>query len=140
MTRRRPLDWRSDEGSVTIFIAVLGLAFLMAAGLAIDGARKLGGLSEARDLADNAARTCAQGVDELSFRATGVPNLNESDAIGRANAYLTATGNSGAVSIAGTECTVTVTLTIGTRFLPGPYVVSATESAQALAGVEGATP
>lgn len=134
------LDWRSDEGSVTIFIAVLGLAFLMAAGLAIDGARKLGGLSEARDLADNAARSCAQAVDLVEFRATGSPALNVADATGRADAYLSATGNSGAVSIVGTECTVTVTLTIDTRFLPGPYVVSASESAQALAGVEGATP
>lgn len=138
MTRRA--DRRSDRGSVTVFVAVLGLSFLMAAGLVIDGARKLGGLSEARDLADNAARTCAQGVDLVAFRATGIPTLNTADAAGRADAYLASTGNTGAVSISGTECTVTVTLTVPTRFLPGPYVVSATESAQALAGVEGATP
>ncbi|MDH3366927.1 MAG: pilus assembly protein TadG-related protein [Gemmatimonadota bacterium] len=137
---RRRVDWRSERGSVTIFVAVLGLSFLMAAGLAIDGARKLGGLSEARDLADNAARACAQGVDPVAFRGSGIPTLNPSDAAGRADAYLTSTGHTGAVSINGTECTVTVTLTIGTRFLPGPYVVFATESAQALAGVEGATP
>ena len=136
----RRVDWRSERASVTIFVAVLGLSFLMAAGLAIDGARKLGGLSEARDLADNAARTCAQGVDPVAFRASGIPNLNPVDATSRSDAYLASTGNTGAVSISGTECTVTVTLTISTRFLPGPYVVSATESAQALAGVGGATP
>ena len=136
----RRVDWRSEQGSVTIFVAVLGLSFLMAAGLAIDGARKLGGLSEARDLADNAARTCAQGVDLVAFRATGIPNLNPVDAPGRADMYLATTGNTGTVSIRGTECTVTVTLSISTRFLPGPYVVSATESAQALVGVGGATP
>ena len=136
----RRVDWRSEQGSVTIFVAVLGLSFLMAAGLAIDGARKLGGLSEARDLADNAARTCAQGVDLVAFRATGIPNLNPVDAPGRADMHLATTGNTGTVSIRGTECTVTVTLSISTRFLPGPYVVSATESAQALVGVGGATP
>ena len=137
---RPRLDVRDDRGSVTIFIAVLGLAFLMAAGLAIDGARKLGGLSEARDLADNAARSCAQGVDPVAFRSSGVPNLDPTNATGRASAYLASTGNTGVTTVAGTECTVTVTLTIQTRFLPGPYVVSATESAQALFGVEGATP
>ena len=130
----------SDEGSVTIFVAVLGLAFLMAAGLAIDGSRKLGGLSEARDLADNAARTCSQAVNDVAFRATGVPTLDPGPAAARANAYLSSVGHSGSVSVVGTECTVTVTLTIGTRFLPGPYIVSATETAQALSGVEGATP
>lgn len=131
---------RDDEGSVTIFIAVLGVAFLMAAGLALDGARKLGGLSEARDLADNAARTCSQAVDDVAFRATGIPTLDAAAATTRASAYLASTGNAGTVTVAGTQCTVTVTLTISTRFLPGPYVVTATESAQALAGVEGATP
>lgn len=131
---------RDDEGSITIFIAVLGLSFLMAAGLALDGARKLGGLSEARDLADNAARTCSQAVDDVAFRSSGVPTLAPAAAQTRALSYLASTGNTGTVNVAGTQCTVTVTLTISTRFLPGPYVVSATETAQALAGVEGATP
>lgn len=131
----------SDErGSVSIFVAVLGLSFLMAAGLAIDGSRKLGGLSEARDLADNAARSCAQGVDEIAFRATGVPVLEPGDATARATAYLGSTGNSGTVTIAGTQCTVRVDLVVPTRFLPGPYNVSATETADALFGVEAATP
>ena len=132
--------WLSDRGSVTIFVAVLAVSFLMAAGLAIDGARKLGGLSEARDLADNAARTCAQGVDPLALRATGIPTLSGPDAAERANAYLASTGHSGAVSVDGTECIVTVTLAVKTRFLPGPFVVAATESAKALTGVKGATP
>jgi Flp pilus assembly protein TadG len=140
MTIRRSIDWRDDRGSVTIMIAVLGLSFLMAAGLAIDGARKLGGLSEARDLADNAARSCAQAVDNIAYRSTGVPLLNPTNAAVRADAYLASTGNTGTATVAETECTVTVTLTISTQFLPGPYVVSATESAQALSGVEGATP
>ena len=49
-------DLRNERGSVSILVAVLGVAFLMVAGLALDGGRKLGALSEARDLADNAAR------------------------------------------------------------------------------------
>ncbi len=130
----------SEEGSVSIFIAVLGFAFILAAGLALDGGRKLGGLSEARELADNAARACAQGVDQATYRDTGTPTLDPADATDRATSYLTATGNTGVITINDTTCTVTVTLSIPTRFLPGPFAVSATESANAVSGTEGATP
>jgi Flp pilus assembly protein TadG len=132
--------FRAEEGSVSIFIAVLGFAFILAAGLALDGGRKLGGLSEARELADNAARACAQGVDQATYRDTGTPTLDPADATSRAAGYLTATGNTGVITIADTTCTVTVTLSIPTRILPGPFTVSATESADAVSGVESATP
>jgi Flp pilus assembly protein TadG len=138
MSVRRLLS--SEEGSVSIFVAVLGFAFILAAGLALDGGRKLGGLSEARELADNAARACAQGVDQPIYRDTGIPTLDPADATNRADSYLTATGNTGTVTINDTTCTVTVTLSIPTRLLPGPFAVSATESANAVSGVEGATP
>ena len=46
----------SERGSTSILVAALGLALLMATGLAVDGGRKLGALSEARNIADNAAR------------------------------------------------------------------------------------
>ena len=138
MSVRRLL--RSEEGSVSIFIAVLGFAFILAAGLAIDGGRKLGGLSEARELADNAARACAQGVDQATYRDTGTPTLDPADATSRADSYLAATGNSGAFTISDTTCTVTVNLSIPTRLLPGPFAVSATEFANAVSGTEAATP
>ena len=138
MTCRRLL--RSEEGSVSIFVAVLGFAFILAAGLAIDGGRKLGGLSEARELADNAARACAQGVDQAIYRDTGTPTLDPADAASRADSYLNATGNTGTVTINDTTCTVTVNLSIPTRLLPGPFAVAATESANAVPGTEGATP
>jgi len=138
MTCRRLL--RSEEGSVSIFIAVLGFAFILAAGLAIDGGRKLGGLSEARELADNAARACAQGVDQTIYRDTGTPTLDPTNATSQATSYLAATGNTGTITINDTTCTVTVNLSIPTRLLPGPFAVSATESANAVSGTEGATP
>ena len=139
MNHRRD-DVSDDRGSVTIFVAVLGLSFLMAAGLALDGARKLGGLTEAREHADNAARNCVQGVHEVYVRALGRPDLDPGPATARANGYLAFAGISGTVSVVGTRCIVTVTLTIPTLLLPGPYVVSATESAQALPGIKGASP
>ena len=129
---------RSDErGSVSVLVAVLAVAFLMVAGLALDGGRKLGALSEARDLADNAARAGAQAVDTDAYQLTGTPTLDPAEAEQAALAYLAATGNTGSVAVRGTTVSVTVTLTVPTRFLPGPFVVHATESATAVFSVEG---
>jgi predicted metalloendopeptidase len=84
---------RTEQGTVTIFMAVLARGLLFAAGLALDGGRKLGALSEARDLADNAARVGAQQIDRDAWRLTGVPNIDPGAASAEANAYLAATGH-----------------------------------------------
>ena len=134
MTRR---DWSDERGSVSVLVAVLAVAFLMVAGLALDGGRKLGALSEARDLADNAARAGAQAVDTDAYHLTGSPNLDPVEAQQAALDYLAATGQSGSVVVNGPTVTVTVTLSVPTRFLPGPLTVHATESATAIFSVEG---
>ena len=127
---------RHDErGSVSILIAALGLALLMATGLAVDGGRKLGALSEARDIADNAARAGAQMIDTDTYRSSGVPIINPAAATERANNYLASQGHQGTVSVNGTTVTVTVTIAINPTFLPGQIVVSATESASAVADI-----
>ena len=132
MSRRRVFD---ERGSITIMFAALGLALLMATGLAVDGGRKLGGLSEARDAADNAARAGAQMVDPDAFRATGIPTLDPQTAAARAQSFLTTHGYDGTISVSGTTVTVTVTINVDTTFLPGPMVVSATETAAAVADI-----
>lgn len=126
---------RDERGSVTIMFAALGLALLMATGLAVDGGRKLGGLSEARDAADNAARAGAQMVDPDAFKSTGVPALDPQAAAARAQSFLATHGYDGTVSVSGSTVTVTVTISIDTTFLPGPMVVSATETAAAVADI-----
>lgn len=128
-------DRGNERGSVSILIAALGLALLMATGLAVDGGRKLGALSEARDIADNAARAGAQMVDTDAYRSTGTPTIDPAAATQRANAYLASQGHQGTITVNATTVTVTVTITVDTRFLPGPIVVSATESASAIAGI-----
>lgn len=128
----------SDErGSVTAFVAVLAVGLLFAGGLAIDGGRKLGALSEARDLADNAARVGAQKIDLDTWRETGVPDLAAGEASAAATSYLASNGHAGAVAVDGDTITVTVTISVPTRILPGPMTVSATESATAQASVTG---
>jgi len=124
-----------ERGSVSILIAALGLALLMSTGLAVDGGRKLGALSEARNIADNAARAGAQAVDVDTYRATGVPTINPAAAMRQANAYLVSQGFVGTVAVAGTTVTVTVTITVDPTFLPGTMTATATESATAVAGI-----
>ncbi len=127
---------RHDErGSVSILIAALGLALLMATGLAVDGGRKLGALSEARDIADNAARAGAQAVDTDAYRATGVPTVNPAAATQAASAYLSSQGFTGTIVINGTTVTVTVSITVDPTFLPGSMTATATESASAFADI-----
>lgn len=130
-------DLSDERGSVSVLVAVLATAFLMVAGLALDGGRKLGALSEARDLADNAARAGAQAVDTDAYQLTGTPTLDPADAEQAALAYLSATGHTGTVAVDGPTVTVTVSLSVPTRFLPGPFTVHATESATAVFSVEG---
>ena len=124
----------SERGSTSILVAALGLALLMATGLAVDGGRKLGALSEARNIADNAARAGAQMVDANEYRSTGVPNLDPAAATQRASAFLAEQGHSGVVSVSGSTVTVTVTISIDPTFIPDEISASATESATATAG------
>lgn len=126
-----------DRGSVSTFIAVLGLAFIMVAGLAIDGGRKLGALSEAGNLADNAARAGAQAIDQNTYRTTGVAQLDPDAATQAAAAYLASTGHTGDITVEGATVTVTVHLQVDTRILPAMQV-SATQSATATLGAQGA--
>jgi len=136
MTTRR----HDERGSISIFVAVLGVAFVMVAGLAVDGGRKLGALSDARHLADNAARAGAQAVDTDAYRMTGVVAVDPRAATDAASEFLAATGHAGAVTVDGATVTVTVRLRVDTRILPGPLEVSATQSATAVIGPEGAGP
>lgn len=125
----------SERGSVSILVAVLGFALLMATGLAVDGGRKLGALSEARDIADNAARAGAQMIDTDAYKLTGVPTIDPAAATERANAYLASQGYTGIVTVDGATVTVTVSIAVDPTFLPGQMVVSATESATAVADI-----
>jgi Flp pilus assembly protein TadG len=129
---------RDERGSISIFIAVLAVAFLTVAGLAVDGGRKLGALSDARDLADNAARAGAQAVDTDAYRTTGAVLLDPAAATRSATDYLAATGHTGLITVTADTVTVTVHLRVDTHFLPGPFNVSATQSATAIPGVDGA--
>ncbi len=124
---------RDERGVVSTFLAVIALAMLMAAGLAIDGGRKINALLEASHLADNAARAGAQAVDLDTLRTTGDLRLLPDQAVSRATGYLTSLGHTGDVTVVGDTVTVTVSLTVDPVLLPiGPITVTATETAAAI--------
>lgn len=123
-----------ERGAVSTFLAVIALALLMAAGLAIDGGRKVNALREASHLADNAARAGAQAVDLDTLRSTGELRLHHDQAVSHADQYLTALGHTATgVTVNGDTITVTVRLTVDPVLLPtGPITVTATETAAAV--------
>ena len=124
---------RDERGVVSTFLAVIALAMLMAAGLAIDGGRKVNALLEASHLADNAARAGAQAVDLDTLRTTGDLRLLPDQATARVDQYLASIGRTGNVTVVGDTVTVTVTLTVDPVLLPmGPITVTATETAAAI--------
>jgi Flp pilus assembly protein TadG len=123
-----------ERGAVSTFLAVIALALLMAAGLAIDGGRKVNSLREASHIADNAARTGAQAVDLDTLRTTGDLRLLPDQATDRVEEYLTTLGYSATnVTVNGAQVTVTIDITVDPVLLPtGPMTVSATETATAI--------
>ncbi|MCH8991124.1 MAG: Tad domain-containing protein [Acidobacteria bacterium] len=122
-----------ERGAVSTFLAVIALAMLMAAGLAIDGGRKINALLEASHLADNAARAGAQAVDLDTLRTTGDLRLLPEEAAARVDQYLTSLGHTGEITVVGDTVTVTVSLTVDPVLLPmGPITVTATETAAAI--------
>lgn len=125
---------RSEQGAVSTFVAVIALALLMAAGLAIDGGRKVNALREASDLADNAARAGAQAVDLNTLRNTGEVRLYPDQAEQEARDYLAALGHTAqSVTVSGDTVNVTIDLTVDPVLLPiGPITVTATETATAV--------
>ncbi len=122
-----------ERGALSTFVAVIALALLMAAGLAVDGGRKVNALREASHLADNAARAGAQAVDLDILRTTGELRLLPEEATAKVGDYLARLGHTADVTVAGDTITVTISLTVDPVLLPtGPITVTATETAAAI--------
>ena len=103
--------WRSEEGSVTVFVVGLTMAFMMVAGLVYDGGRVLAARRQAHDLADNAARAAAQAVDLDTLRSEAGVALDPLHAQVAAEDYLATTGHAGEVLVTADTVEVTVTIT-----------------------------
>ncbi len=138
------MGWRSERGAVASMVAVLGFAIFASLALVVDGGRQLGALSEASDIADNAARFGSQAVDADAWRESGRPVIDRSAVAERVQEYMDdyviAQASARVVPSTGpdadTTVTVEVTMSRTSFFFPARPVV-ATKSATALDGVVG---
>ncbi len=123
-------DLRSEEATISAFVAVLAVALVAVAGLAYDGGQIIRATADARDLAGAAARAGAQQLATADVHA-GRAWLDAPAAAQAATDFLAATGSTGDVTVTDTDVRVTVTITQPIRLLPMPdrkITVTATAS------------
>jgi len=107
--RERSADYsRGDDaerGSVTLFVAVVAVALLIAIGLVVDGGQHI----SASQLADNAAGEAARAAGQHITGAAVVGSPPEADtarAVQAARDYLDAADVAGTVTVSGSQITV----------------------------------
>jgi Putative Flp pilus-assembly TadE/G-like len=135
MTRRRR---RGESGQTIAFVVGITLALLLLIGLTVDGGRILSARERALDEAQEAARVGAQQLDQAALHARGVVIVNQTDASRAVQVYLQATGDTGSVSVQGTDVQVSVQHSLGMDILSlvgiGTVTISETGIAHAAQG------
>lgn len=98
----------AERGSATAFLVVFMAAFIVLAGLVIDGGYVLAGRRVAINEAQSAARAGAGQLAVASYRNEGAFEVDVSGAEQAAQSYLAATGHTGVVRVDGDTVEVTV--------------------------------
>lgn len=128
----------AEDGSISAFVAVIAVAFIVVAGLVLDGGRLLAAHRQAGDIAANAARAGAQALDEQRIRS-GTTALDPQASQVAVARYLANTAGTGTATIAGDTVTVDVQLPVRMLLLGiagiGDRTVRATRQARAVQGV-----
>lgn len=116
---RSRLDPERERGSLSAFFAIVVLACLLMIGLAVDGGHKAQATQRAVAIADEAARAGGNAIDALAATQTGSIRVDPIAAIVAAQAYLSAAGVSGVVTVddSGQTLMVETTLQVQTVFL-----------------------
>lgn len=107
-----------DRGSASVYFAVIALSVMFAAGLALDGGRKLAAAVEVREIADNAARACAQQLDPASIR-NNAPKIDPGAGRAAGQSFASNAGASASVSTTGDTCVVDASMSVDFLLLPG---------------------
>lgn len=134
-------SWRgsSDDGSVTVFVAILIPALLVVIGLVVEGAAQLRAISRADAVAAEAARAAETALDTRGRTVT----VHTRTAVAAARAYLKQAGQPGRIEVAGPDIvTVSVTVTLPSALgLSGPHTATGTATARlGVAHAPGAGP
>ncbi len=134
---RRVAEQR-DTGVISLFVAVLFVAFLLIVGVVIDSAELRGQRRALSDLARQAARAAVQEIDVNAYRLTGTVRLDPSAAVAAARAYAGRSGLAAEVTVVGDRAAVSLSREVGVRLLGlglGTVQVNAAEEARAIWGV-----
>jgi Flp pilus assembly protein TadG len=107
---------KEDRGSVSAFLACLGVGLFVVVGLVVDGGRALAARRSVIDVAEEAART---GADQLSVDALrrGVYVVDPVSAAQAVEDALLAAGVEGTASVSGDTVTVSVRTAVPTTIL-----------------------
>ena len=129
---------RAETGVVSLFVAVLFVAFLLIAGVVIDSAELRGQRRALSDLARQAARAAVQEVDVDFYRLTGTVRLDGDAAVAAARAVAGRSGLVADVAVQDDRASVSVGRHVGVRVLglgSGNVQISASAEARATWGV-----
>lgn len=130
--RRRLQAMDPDRGAITPMLVVVCVALLLMVGLVVDAGAKLNAVSQANDVAAQAAHAAAAQLDTTAALSGGQIQVSTSQAQEAAYAVLAGAGMSGTVDIEGQYVSVTATCTKPTAFLSliGITTVQGTGTAQ----------
>lgn len=118
MTSRQDKKGRGERGSISLWMVTSSFVMMVLVGLAVDLGGQVHAQQRARDLAAQAARTGGQQVQAAPAIEGRDLNVDASAARSAAEAYLSAAGIDGTVSISGGDTiTVDVTDSYEPRFL-----------------------
>lgn len=138
-TCRRLAGQHSERGAITPMVVVVVLALLLMVGLVVDAGAKLNAVSQANDVAAQAAHAAAAELDAAGTLATGVVAIDDTQAQAAGMAVIAAAGMTGSVSIDDASVTVTTTCIKPTSFVSiiGINTVQGTGTAQVRLATEG---
>ncbi|MCY3785499.1 MAG: hypothetical protein OXG47_02070 [bacterium] len=126
---------------ISLFVAVIFVAFLLTAGIVVDSAELRSQRRALSDLARQAARAAVQEVDVTFYRATGRVRLDPPAAVAAARAVATAAGLDADVTVRGDRASVRLQSDVGVRVLglgEQHVTVRASDEARATWGVGSA--
>ena len=95
-----------ERGVISLFVAVLFVAFFLVVGIVVDSAELRGQRRALSDLARQAARAAVQEVDVTVYRATGAVRLDAGAASATARALTVRSGLEADVTIEGDRAAV----------------------------------
>ena len=133
--------WRDESGQLSAFVAAIGVALVLVAGLVVDGGSILTARQQAVNDAFEAARAGAQSLDLSALRSSGAVTLDPTTATTAAETYLASIGATGSVTVSGDVVSVTVELHKPVAILSavgvGPVTVVGNATATAIEGGPG---